>query len=238
MKPVTGVAAAAVVALGGVLWYQSQETAPVVSEVETPAVLDEVVPEAAEPAQAEAQDTVDPAATLEEAATAVVEQGQNAMGAARDAVDAAVDEAADAVSETAQDTVDAVTDAASGALDRATGAAAGTAEEATQAANEAVEGAAETAGDVVGNIADTVAEGVDTSVEALTETVDQATAASNPQSLLTTEGFDFDKVVEMIKGSKLDALKKATLISALTQAQDKPELLQPALDQVKSALGL
>ena len=56
--------------------------------------------------------------------------------------------------------------------------------------------------------------------------------------LLTTDGFDFDKIKGLIDGSDLDGLKKTLLVGALDQAKNNPDLLKAALDQVKSALGL
>lgn len=55
---------------------------------------------------------------------------------------------------------------------------------------------------------------------------------------LSLDGFDFDKVIEMINGSELDAVKKTMLSSALTQAKDNPAVLSGVLDQVKAAMGL
>ena len=71
--------------------------------------------------------------------------------------------------------------------------------------------------------------------ESAAAVVDLAKAAL-PEAL-TADGFDLDKVVELIDTSALDPLKKTMLISAVTQASENPELLQAALDQVKGALG-
>jgi colicin import membrane protein len=56
--------------------------------------------------------------------------------------------------------------------------------------------------------------------------------------LLTPEGFSLDKVAEMIDGSELGALKKTALKTALSGAQDNPELLSGVLEQIKGALGM
>jgi colicin import membrane protein len=72
-----------------------------------------------------------------------------------------------------------------------------------------------------------------------TETVAAATeeAAGGMADLLTPEGFNLDKVGEMIDGSELGALKKTALKTALDGAKDNPELLNGVLEQIKTALG-
>ena len=73
-----------------------------------------------------------------------------------------------------------------------------------------------------------------------TETVAAATeeAAGGMADLLTPEGFNLDKVGEMIDGSELGALKKTALKTALDGAKDNPELLNGVLEQIKTALGM
>ena len=63
-------------------------------------------------------------------------------------------------------------------------------------------------------------------------------AAGGMADLLTPEGFSLDKVAEMIDGSELGALKKTALKTALSGAQDNPELLSGVLEQIKGALGM
>ena len=68
----------------------------------------------------------------------------------------------------------------------------------------------------------------------MTETVD----ALDPATLLTVDGFDFDKVSQMIDASSLSELRKTTMKAALEQARSNPALLQGALDQIRSLMGL
>jgi F0F1-type ATP synthase membrane subunit b/b' len=56
--------------------------------------------------------------------------------------------------------------------------------------------------------------------------------------LLTVDGFDANKVMELLDGADISALEKATLSNALNAAKDNPALLQPVLDQLSSVLGL
>jgi hypothetical protein len=56
--------------------------------------------------------------------------------------------------------------------------------------------------------------------------------------LLTLEGFNLEKVTEMLEGSELGALQKTVLGEGLKAAQDNPELLKVALDAVREALGM
>jgi len=46
------------------------------------------------------------------------------------------------------------------------------------------------------------------------------------------------KVSEMLEGSDLGTIQKATLGKALEAAQDNPELLKGALEKIREALGL
>ena len=62
--------------------------------------------------------------------------------------------------------------------------------------------------------------------------------ATGMADLLTVDGFDYDKVVEMVENSELGTLQKTTLKAGLEQARDNPELLQGLLDRVKEAMGL
>jgi hypothetical protein len=55
--------------------------------------------------------------------------------------------------------------------------------------------------------------------------------------LLTADGFDAAKVVEMIKNADLNPLVKSTLTKAVEAAGDNPELIGSVIEQIKSALG-
>ena len=58
------------------------------------------------------------------------------------------------------------------------------------------------------------------------------------EELLTVDGFDLDKVSEMIDGSDLGAFQKTALTSGLKAAQDNPDLLKTTLEKIREALGL
>ena len=78
----------------------------------------------------------------------------------------------------------------------------------------------------------------DTATEATTEATEETGAMSGMADLLTADGFDYDKVVEMVDGSDLGGLTKTTLKAGLNKAKDNPELLSGVLEQVKAALGM
>ncbi|MFK7745627.1 MAG: hypothetical protein AB8B47_11275 [Roseobacter sp.] len=61
-------------------------------------------------------------------------------------------------------------------------------------------------------------------------------AAKIPE-YLTFEGFDLEKVKEFVDGSELSSTQKAFLTTAVTKAQESPEVLKAALSQVQQALG-
>ncbi|MEL7125862.1 MAG: hypothetical protein AAGK30_06510, partial [Pseudomonadota bacterium] len=82
-----------------------------------------------------------------------------------------------------------------------------------------------------------VDEAAETATEG-TETVTDTGDGAGIAQLLTTDGFDFDQVIEMIDGSEMNTLQKTSLKTGLEQARDNPELLQGVLDQIRSAMGL
>ncbi|MCV6597297.1 MAG: hypothetical protein OIF40_09475 [Mangrovicoccus sp.] len=57
-------------------------------------------------------------------------------------------------------------------------------------------------------------------------------------SALTVENFDPEVVNGLIDKAPLEETQKATLKQGVQAAADNPEMLQTALDQVKSALGM
>lgn len=142
--------------------------------------------------------------------------------------DAAAEEAVeDAVDDTATAIEDATEDAAT-AVDEATDDAAAAVEEATDDAAAAVDEAAET---------------LDGAADAAAETADAAADTGNDlmaaaSELLTVEGFDADRVIELVEGADIPDLQKTTLTTAINSARDNPELLQPVLDRVKQVMGL
>ena len=111
------------------------------------------------------------------------------------------------------------------------------------AVNDAVEGAAETAEDVVDQATDAANDAMETVTDAADDAADTAasvadSAQSMVQQLLSLDGFDADKVGEMIANSDLSDTQKTTLTTVLEGAKDNPELLEGALQQIKTALGL
>ena len=56
--------------------------------------------------------------------------------------------------------------------------------------------------------------------------------------LLTVDGFDADRVIELVEGADIPDLQKTTLTTAINSARDNPELLQPVLDRVKQVMGI
>lgn len=58
------------------------------------------------------------------------------------------------------------------------------------------------------------------------------------EQLLSVDGFDLDKVTEMVEGSELGAVQKTLLTKGLKSAQDNPELLKAALDKIREALNM
>ena len=82
----------------------------------------------------------------------------------------------------------------------------------------------------------------ETTTEAATETA-TAEAATDAASggtadLLSVDGFNLDKVSEMIEGSEMGAFQKTALKTALDKAKDNPEVLETVLAKIKEAMGL
>ena len=139
------------------------------------------------------------------------------MDTATDVVNATA--ALEAASNAVGDAVDATEGAVDGAVDAASDATASSAEAATtEAATDTAAAADETATDAV---------------------VGTAEAASGGMAdLLSVDGFDLDKVSEMIDGSEIGAFQKTALKTALEKVKDNPEVLQTVLDKIKEAAGL
>jgi len=64
-----------------------------------------------------------------------------------------------------------------------------------------------------------------------------STSGGAMADVLTPEGFDANKIVEMIDASTMDPVKKATLKTLVEQAASNPEQVQAVIDKVKAALG-
>lgn len=120
-------------------------------------------------------------------------------------------------------------------------------QDAATAVEKAVKDAAESASDMVGTAMDDAGAVMDDAAKTAREMGDAAgqaasdmarDAAASAARLLTVEGFDLNGVKDLIDSAPLGAATKSTLKSAVEAATQSPVLLQPALDQVKAALGL
>jgi hypothetical protein len=88
--------------------------------------------------------------------------------------------------------------------------------------------AAEMAGDAAATATDAVSDAADATAEA---------GATQMSDLLTPEGFDASKVMEMIDGSDLSAVQKTALSGAVNAVKDNPAQLEATLTRLKEALG-
>ena len=150
------------------------------------------------------------------------------MDTATDVVNAPA--ALEAASNAVGDAVDATEGAVDGAVDAASDATASSAEAATtEAATDTSAAADETATDAVAGTAEAVTDTAAATAEA---------ASGGMADLLYVDGFDLDKVSEMIDGSEIGAFQKIALKTALEKAKDNPEVLQTVLDKIKEAAGL
>ena len=96
------------------------------------------------------------------------------------------------------------------------------------AATDMAGDAAEMAGDAAATATDAVSDAADATAEA---------GATQMSDLLTPEGFDAGKVMEMIDGSDLSAVQKTALSGAVNAVKDNPALLEATLTRLKEALG-
>ena len=83
------------------------------------------------------------------------------------------------------------------------------------------------------------AEAADAATETATEEASTGIADLMAMSgeLLSLEGFDADKVTQLIEGSGMSDAQKATLTRAVDVAKDNPALLQPVLERIQSLIG-
>jgi hypothetical protein len=96
------------------------------------------------------------------------------------------------------------------------------------AAKDMAGDAAEMAGDAAATATDAVSDAADATAEA---------GATQMSDLLTPEGFDAGKVMEMIDGSDLSAVQKTALSGAVNAVKDNPAQLEATLTRLKEALG-
>ena len=66
---------------------------------------------------------------------------------------------------------------------------------------------------------------------------EEAAAETGMADLLTADGFDADKVIEMISNSDLSAVQQTVLSGAVNAIKDNPALLEATLTRLKEALG-
>jgi len=183
---------------------------------------------------------------VQQAAEEAVDEAAAGVAAATDAAQEAADEAVQAVTEqveAVQDAAEEAADAAETAVTEAVEGAADAAADATAAATDAAEDAAAAATDVASEATDATTEAVSEAAESATDVAAQAgdaaaTGVADLASVFTADGFDMAKVSEVIDGSSLGALQKASLKTAIESAVNNPEMLTQALDTAKQALGL
>ena len=72
---------------------------------------------------------------------------------------------------------------------------------------------------------------------AATAAAEEAAAETGMADLLTADGFDADKVIEMISNSDLSAVQQTVLSGAVNAIKDNPALLEATLTRLKEALG-
>lgn len=144
----------------------------------------------------------------------------------------AAEEAAAAAAAEAEAAAAAEAEAAAAAAAEAEAAAAAAAE----AATEAVEGAAEAVGEAASDAAEAVTEGAADAADAVAEGA--ANVQAEAAAALDPANFDPARISALIDASQLDDTTKTTLKSAVEAAAASPALVQPAIDQVKAALGL
>lgn len=144
----------------------------------------------------------------------------------------AAEEAAAAAAAEAEAAAKAEAEAAAAAAAEAEAAAAAAAEQAAQALEDTAAAAAEAAGAAVDATTEAAGEAAAAATGATTDVQTEAAAALDPTN------FDAARISALIDSSQLDALSKTTLKAAVEAAASNPALVQTAVDQVRSALGL
>ena len=173
-----------------------------------------------------------------------------ADGAAMAASDAA-DTAAEAATDMADEATAAAEEAAAAAVAEVEAAAATAAAEAAAAGAAAAEAAAAEAAAAEAAAAEAAAAEAAAAEAAAAEVAAAEAAAADAAAaeaaaaapegmaaLLTPEGFDADKVAEMINGSELSAVQKTVLTGAVSAVKENPALLEATLARIKEAMGM
>ena len=169
-------------------------------------------------------------------APAALETASDAVGDAVDATESAKVATAAEAAKVTEETATAAAETAEAAVETATDTAAAVTEAVTDAAAATADAATDTAAATVETATDAVAG----TTEAVTDTAAATTEAASRgmADLLSVDGFNLDKVSEMIDSSKISAFQKTALKAALEKAKDNPEVLQTVLDKIKEAAGL
>jgi membrane-associated HD superfamily phosphohydrolase len=179
---------------------------------------------------------------VKQATEEAIEEAASGVEAATEAAQEAATEAAEAVTEqveAVQNAAEAAADSAEAAVTEAVEGAADAANDATAAATNAAEEAAAAATDVASDATDAATEATEAATDVAAQAGDAAvTGVADLASVFTADGFDMAKVSEVIDGSSLGALQKASLKTAIESAVNNPEMLTQALDTAKQALGL
>lgn len=156
------------------------------------------------------------------------------------------------VEETLDDAVEETRDAAQEAADRIEARAAEVAAEVAQEAANGAQDAANALVDAISDTADNVADGIQNLTRSAGEALSAADAdrslaqvaddagmtTAEVEQALSVDTFDYDRAVTIIDSSDLGDPNKTLLRAVLNQARANPNLLRPALDQVRNALGM
>lgn len=188
---------------------------------------------------ADSATAITPPPAVEESATDVANEAAEAAQDAADTATQAVQDAGAGVGQAVEDVQAGAEQMAEEAAEGVSAAVEGAADavsDAQEAVGAAISDAVDGASTPEGEIADEAVEGAE--MDANAAAADAGTSVSGLSDLLTVDGFDFDKVTDLIQDSSLGALQKTTLEAALGAARDNPEALAEVLAKLREALGL
>lgn len=215
-----------------------------VNQSEDEAVVEEPIPVAepevtTEQTEVEADQEAEAARVAAETAAARL---QAEAAAAAEAARAESSAAADRLEQEAAAAADVARDLAGRAAVAADGLFSSTLEAASDAANTAAD-RLETLTEEMNADGDAAQPDQDpTTTETAAVSTDLAAqtdlSARQVQEALTLDGFDYDRAVEVLDASNINEGSKVLLRTVLDQARNSPALLEPALEQVRNALGL
>lgn len=220
MKAVIWVVGAIVALGGGYYLYKGQQSA------DMPTAEIASVPEAGTP------DTGKSAKKFEDSL-------KSALKEITDKAEDTVDEAkiaAESVKQSAEKALDETTQSAKVAAEAASEAIEAAKDEASASASDALAAVGESANKAASDAAAVASQAASDATETMSGAADKA--ASSLTDWLTVEGFDYEKVVEMIDTSEMAETVKSAFKEGLDKARNSPEMLQNVLDQIKSALNV